>query len=336
MRANEWEGKLIVLEGLDGAGTTTQSHLLARFLRDRGYATWTTREPSDGPAGTQIRTILRGEQSLSSKRDPQNKAMAALFAADRLDHLYARNGVIERLQRGEWVIMDRYYLSSFAYQTIGMSPEEEEWLSAMHEYCIQPDITLFLDVPAMVSITRIASNRGFHFELFESHAVLDNVRAQYFVAIDKFRGSGDRIFRLDGTESVQRVQSKIDKYIKLLFFDDAFIPQKDEAQVWRWRILHKIRTRAEEELKLSYFGTKTLPPTVNPDDGSSGNNGGYQLVFVSPDDVKYHVLVYFKGHGQDSITFPRALGRAGETLKRLNELCRETGRQSNPSLFPGG
>src|SRR5438552_7626627 len=101
----------MVIEGIDGAGTTTQTRLLTDWLRGRGLAAHRTREPSDGPIGRLIREIL-GQPPGAMTGGP----MALLFAADRLDHL-ARE-IEPALARGEQVLCDRYYHSSFAYQAV--------------------------------------------------------------------------------------------------------------------------------------------------------------------------------------------------------------------------
>ena len=127
MLPNPGPGRFFVIEGLDGAGTTTQVHLLHRRLR-ACRTVHLTREPSDGPAGLQIRLVLENRV----KVDPA--VLAALFAADRMDHLYhEEGGILARLARGSDVITDRYYLSSLAYQ--GMN-QDWDWLWDMHARCI--------------------------------------------------------------------------------------------------------------------------------------------------------------------------------------------------------
>src|SRR5438105_216358 len=109
-------GKLIVLEGIDGAGTTTQAARLGLHLAAHQLPVHVTREPSDGPLGLEIRKILRGSHA---PFDPS--ALALLFAADRMDHV-AR--VVEpALARGVNVVSDRYQLSSYVYQGRFVDPE---------------------------------------------------------------------------------------------------------------------------------------------------------------------------------------------------------------------
>src|SRR5690349_10994916 len=99
-------GFFLVLEGLDGAGTTTQLECLSRALRQRGATVCATREPSDGPVGVMLRQALTGRLGLKGGAPLSHETLALLFAADRMDHLQAE--VLPALERGETVICDRY------------------------------------------------------------------------------------------------------------------------------------------------------------------------------------------------------------------------------------
>jgi len=192
MIINPYPGKLIVIEGLDGAGTTTQAALLNRWLTDKkGIKSIVSAEPSRGPIGALIRP------------------------ADRLDHLHnAQNGVIQFLKAGCWVVLDRYYLSSFAYQASQLTDEQYSWLKTIHQPCLSPDLTVFLDVPVDECLNRIAKNRDKQFELFERKAMLKAVDRQYRKAIDMFSGDGEIIQLVDGTQEIDSVQLEIQKAIE--------------------------------------------------------------------------------------------------------------------------
>lgn len=211
MRPNPGPGRLIVLEGLDGAGTTSQAAALAAWLRDvRGVPVHVTREPSDGPIGVQIRAVLGHRLTV----DP--RTLAALFAADRLDHLYYAGGVHDRLLAGEWVIMDRYYLSSYAYQSLKLDADGLRWLRDMHEPCLLPDITLFLDVPVAVCLERITVNRGARFELFEQRDILQAVDQRYRAALAELQSDGERIVLVDGTRPLVEVTAALIAHLSSL------------------------------------------------------------------------------------------------------------------------
>lgn len=211
MKPNPGPGRLIVLEGLDGAGTTSQAAAIAGWLRDRGLPVHVTREPSDGPIGVQIRAVLGHRLTV----DP--RTLAALFAADRLDHLYYAGGVEERLLAGEWVLMDRYYLSSYAYQSLKLDASGLRWLRHMHEPCLLPDVTFFLDVPVEVCLERILVNRGARAELFEKREVLQQVDARYRAALQELTREGENIRVIDGTLPLGQVTEVLQEHLEGLY-----------------------------------------------------------------------------------------------------------------------
>lgn len=161
-------GFFLVLEGIDGAGTTTQAERLARALEARGEAVHVTREPSRGPIGLFLRQALekrlRGEDGGAVSLDWA--ALALLFAADRVDH--ARREIEPALERGALVISDRYDLSSLIYQST-TSPEGAAalpWLTELNGRVPRPDLTCVLTLDAEVARQR-RSARGGAEELFE-------------------------------------------------------------------------------------------------------------------------------------------------------------------------
>ncbi len=195
----------MVIEGLDGAGTTTQVSLLAQHLSRRGLAVVTTREPTDGPVGRAIRFTLRAEEGAAAAA-----ALPWLFAADRADHL-ART-VEPALARGAIVISDRYYHSSLAYQSQGMGLHE---VYALNRRFRAPDLTILVDVPVTVALDRIA-RRGEAREIFEHKAKLTQVTAAYHEVVGLLREQGHRIERVDGTTSPESVATAIARHVETL------------------------------------------------------------------------------------------------------------------------
>jgi dTMP kinase len=209
MQANPGPGVFVVLEGLDGAGSTTQAQLLSQRLQALGQA-YLTYEPSDGPAGLQIRMVL-GHRV---RTDPAT--LAALFAADRMDHLYhqeGEGGILAHLRQGIDVVSDRYYLSSLAYQGMDL---DWDWLWHMHARCIRPDITFFVDVAVDVCLERIAAGRGAHFDLFENRSALTRVRQSYLEAIARLHQAGDRVEIVRGDALPDQVHDAIWKQVEEL------------------------------------------------------------------------------------------------------------------------
>jgi len=192
----------IALEGIDGSGKSTQAKLLAASLTGAGHKVYTTFEPSDGVVGTMVRSILKG----SIKAD--NRTIAALFLADRLDHLLNQtNGLVKMLAEGYTVITDRYYFSSYAYHGTHM---DMDWVIASNSMCadiLRPDMNVFIDVSPQVSMQRITANRE-STELYETLDNLTAVKAKYMEAFDKLRHQ-EQIATVDGNGSPEATAAAI-------------------------------------------------------------------------------------------------------------------------------
>lgn len=153
------DGILIVLEGVDGAGTTTQTERLCAALR-ASVPVQATREPSGGPIGSLLRQALSGRwvtPSPAGLRAPGAVTLALLFAADRQDHLEAE--VVPLLREGVTVVSDRYYHSSVAYQSLS-GAGSIAWIRELNKNARRPDLTIVLDVPADVAERRRRARGG--------------------------------------------------------------------------------------------------------------------------------------------------------------------------------
>jgi len=167
-------GKFIVIEGIDGAGTTTQAALLTQMLQQKGLPVIQTAEPSNGPIGMMIRSILTRRMTLPEKEAHLNqKALTLLFAADRLDHL--ETVIRPALEAGTYVICDRYSPSTFSYQGVGVS--NEQWLTEVDSEAIAPDIIIYLKISVQDALARIHSRR--ETEIFEKEEFLTKVITRY-------------------------------------------------------------------------------------------------------------------------------------------------------------
>ncbi len=159
-------GALIVLEGIDGSGTSTHSELLARWLAGKGYRVLVTSEPSRGPVGRLIRRLLRV--------DLHPLIDAALFAADRLWHVL--KVVRPALREGMVVICDRYYESSYAYQGAQGLPR---WvIGLLNAFAPRPDLVVVLDLDPGEAVRRLR-RKGKGREKFERREFLERVRRHY-------------------------------------------------------------------------------------------------------------------------------------------------------------
>jgi dTMP kinase len=142
-------GRLIVLEGIDGSGTTTQTECLVEHLRRRGRTAIPTREPSAGPIGRLLREALLGQHRMPRGSSMDGRTMALLFAADRLDHL--QREVEPLLAEGTDVVSDRYLMSSLAYQA---EEADREWVAVLARGVRPADLTILLDIPVEVAAQR--------------------------------------------------------------------------------------------------------------------------------------------------------------------------------------
>jgi dTMP kinase len=193
-------GRFVVLEGLDGAGTTTQAAKLAAALRRAGHRVLLTREPSDGPVGETLRRALDG----SLRRTPKlsDAALALLFAADRLDHLAST--VEPGLAAGAVVVSDRYVLSSFAYQGRTLKPA---WVEALNANAQPPDLTLFLEVRPRIAATR-RRQRGGRKERFDDARTQASV-ARAYRAVMARHASAHHVHLVNGELGVEEVAKQV-------------------------------------------------------------------------------------------------------------------------------
>jgi dTMP kinase len=142
-------GRLIVLEGIDGSGTTTQTERLVEHLRQQGRTAVPTREPSAGPIGRLVREVLLGQHRTAQGGSVDGRTMALLFAADRVDHL--QREVEPLLAAGADVVSDRYLMSSLAYQA---EEADREWVALLARGVRPPDLTILLDIPVAAAAQR--------------------------------------------------------------------------------------------------------------------------------------------------------------------------------------
>jgi dTMP kinase len=190
-------GRFIVLEGIDGSGTTTQAARLVASLRASGHAVLGTREPSDGPIGVVLRQALTRRLVGVSDR-----TLALLFAADRLDHLAS---VVEpALAEGKVVVSDRYVLSSLAYQGMRMPLG---WVETLNAAARRADLTLYLEVDPRTAARR-RQGRGGTEELFDADDVQRAVARAYGRVVRKHTRA-QRVVRVDGRAAPDAVAREI-------------------------------------------------------------------------------------------------------------------------------
>jgi dTMP kinase len=200
-------GRFVVIEGIDGSGTTTQVARLAERLRAARIAVRATREPSDGPIGTLVRQVLTGRVVVPGGRAPGWATMALLFAADRMDHVESE--IEPFASEGGVVLSDRYDASSLAYQSVSSGADAREaleWIRSLNRYVRRPDLTIVLDVLPDVAADRRAQ-RGEAAQLYEQSEV-QRALAAFYRDLPRHLPE-DRIVVLDASGSVEQVHARV-------------------------------------------------------------------------------------------------------------------------------
>ena len=196
------KGIFIAFEGIDGSGKSTQIQLLKQRLESLGYPIYCSFEPTDNPIGTLIRTIIKGEE----KAD--NKTIAALFAADRLHHiLNEKDGLLKKINDGYIILADRYYFSSYAYQSLSV---DMEWIIELNKKAaelLRPDINLFIDIEVEEAMNRIRMSRS-HIDIYESENLLRNIYSNYKRAFSLLENE-ENIVSIKADEQKEKTQEKI-------------------------------------------------------------------------------------------------------------------------------
>lgn len=197
-------GKFIALEGGEGAGKSTQARLLAEALQKIGQTCVITREPGGTPGAEAIRGLLLGTEG----EGWHPRAEALLFAAARSDHV--ERLIVPALERGEWVICDRFVDSSRAYQGGGggLSDAEVLDLHRIGSGGLLPDLTLLIEVTPAIVAQRLALRDG------DQADRIGGRHADYHAAVvAAFRRFADaephRFARIDGDGPAQAVHAAI-------------------------------------------------------------------------------------------------------------------------------
>jgi dTMP kinase len=207
-------GKLIVLEGPEGAGKSTQAPLVAEWLTRSGHPALALREPGGTPIGDEIRRILL---------DTPDGAVGT--AAEALLYMASRAQLVERvvrpaLGRGTIVLLDRFFLSTYAYQVTGRGLPEDE-VRAANQLAVRglvPDLTIMLTIPAADGLARVA-RRGSHDRLERADRAFHERVARAFVTFTDPRWQQAHpecgpVVSVDATAAVTEVQRSIAEVIR--------------------------------------------------------------------------------------------------------------------------
>ena len=198
--------KFITFEGMDGAGKSTHLAWFADVLRERGIGVVVTREPGGTPLGEQLREILLNQPMCIGTE-------AMLMFAARLEHI--EQVIKPALRAGKWVISDRFSDASFAYQGGGRGMEWEK-LAQLEQWVhpdLQPDLTLFFDVPVEVARQRLSNNASLDRFEQEQADFFERVRAGYHKRIQQ---NPQRYAVIDGAKPLEQVKQQLETIVALL------------------------------------------------------------------------------------------------------------------------
>ena len=191
----------IVFEGGDGSGTTTQLSMLEAMIK-REYGGklpfFSTCEPTDGQIGRLIRAVLKNELPVK----PHTLAM--LFSADRNEHLYGKDGILEHVNNGFFTACDRFALSSLVYQGIDCGDDLPDLINWRYP---APEVTIFLDIEPEIALERIKDRSSL--EIYEYLGFQEKVRSRYKLMIEKYRAAGAKVEIIDASKTAYEVADQV-------------------------------------------------------------------------------------------------------------------------------
>jgi dTMP kinase len=210
---SEPRGRFITLEGIEGAGKSTQKATVAERLRAAGVTLIETREPGGAPIAERIRALLLAPDNAGMAADAE---LLLMFAA-RAEHLHKT--IVPALEAGHWVLCDRFTDATYAYQGggRGLDPARIAVLEQLVQGDLRPDLTLLLDLPAEQGLARARGrSRPDRFES-EALAFFERVRTRYLEIAGR---EPDRVRRIDAGQDTQRVAADVRAVI------DDFLPRR--------------------------------------------------------------------------------------------------------------
>ena len=196
------KGLFITLEGVEGAGKSTQMVFIEDYIRQSGRELLVTREPGGTPLGEEIREILLTPREAGMS----NKAELMLMFAARAEHLERK--IMPALESGQWVLCDRFTDATYAYQGGGRGVDSHliAELEKLAQGGVRPDVTIYLDLPVEIGLAR-AKSRG-ELDRFEREDELffNNVRQAY---LKRAAALPDIYHVIDASRDIDAVNAQI-------------------------------------------------------------------------------------------------------------------------------
>ncbi len=216
MSGEKLKGTFIVIEGIDGAGKSTQAEMLAQKLEE-DHEVYLTQEPSESSVGNFIREEILGNEANSGIIDGETldpKSEVLLFSSDRAEH--CKKIIESALEEGKIVVSDRYVFSTYAYQA-AREDIDLEWLREVNSFTISPDLVVLLDLPVKEGLKRLDED----LDTIESvESIQHKARDNYMDLSEEY----DEIKVVDGKKSIDKVHDDIYKLVK------NFLKKKEEDE----------------------------------------------------------------------------------------------------------
>lgn len=198
------DNKFVVLEGIDGSGTSTQLEKLSSYCKEKNINSHFTSEPTSSLIGLTIREFLKGKSKIAKS------ALPYLFLADRINHLDGEDGIIHHLNQDRYVFCDRYLFSTLAYQSLDFNID---LLYNQNKNFLLPSRVIFIDTPVAVADSRITS-RDKEREIYEKAQLQHQIRENYFKAFELFKNE-IKLLVIDGEKSIDAIFTKIINFLEL-------------------------------------------------------------------------------------------------------------------------
>ena len=201
------KGRLITLEGVDGAGKSSHVQWIADFLREKGHEVVETREPGGTMVGERLRDLLLAEPM-------EIETETLLMFAARREHI--TRVILPALSAGRWVVSDRFTDATYAYQGggRGLAKERIALLETWVQGAFQPDLTLVFDVTVEVARRRLQGNLSSRDRFEEQDAAFfERVRAAY---LERARAFPARIRVIDSDRAIPEVRKTLEEILSIL------------------------------------------------------------------------------------------------------------------------
>lgn len=202
-------GKFITIEGIDGSGKSTMSQRIVDKIKERGFDVILTREPGGTDVSEKIREVIL-------HNDIDSKTEVLLFAASRREHIVKK--IKPSLEKGIFVVCDRFLDSSIAYQAYGRGLDKQEILS-INNYAlggVKPDVTLYFDVDVERGLARTQKRDDNNKLDRESVEFYEKIKSAYD---DLLFEEPERIRRVNANAELVAVEKEVDKLIERMFME---------------------------------------------------------------------------------------------------------------------